>query len=424
LSTLRKAREITDAKIQFVSLVGKAANKHKFILTKAEDGDEPSFLSYGRILKADVDSHYITGIVYEPMTEDTDGDFMTEAEITKAAYHYAKFGDKVDIQHDFEPMEGAAVVENWVTKSDTVIEGQPVKKGTWLMTVEVNNSDIWDAVQKGDFTGFSMGGVCNYADSDVDLDAVNKTANADVTEKQGLLAKIAKALGLQPVEKGIFAEQFHEASRISRFWNAFNILQEILMRWDRREDRYVLNINEEEAREAMSEFVEAMTDILSEKSNIAKSIAAECPITKSGKKISAKNLSTIKTIYDNLGGFLSEVDVQEEDGNVNKSEIQAIVAKALEEAGITKAEPTADPAPAMADVTPESIQKMVADAVTKALAPKEAEPVTAEAVQKMVADAVAEAVAPILKTAGLPSNLNGEGVVAKGDDTHYLDGIL
>ena len=35
---LKKAYEITDAKIQFVSLVDKAANKRQFLLKKAEDG--------------------------------------------------------------------------------------------------------------------------------------------------------------------------------------------------------------------------------------------------------------------------------------------------------------------------------------------------------------------------------------------------
>ena len=35
--SLRKAYEITDAKIQFVSLVDKAANKRQFLIKKEED---------------------------------------------------------------------------------------------------------------------------------------------------------------------------------------------------------------------------------------------------------------------------------------------------------------------------------------------------------------------------------------------------
>ena len=82
MSKIEKAYAITDAKISFVSLVDKAANKKQFLITKAEHGSA-SFASYGRIVNADADSHYITGIVYEPLTEDAHGNYMTEQEITK-----------------------------------------------------------------------------------------------------------------------------------------------------------------------------------------------------------------------------------------------------------------------------------------------------------------------------------------------------
>ena len=63
---IAKAYAITDAKISFVSLVDKAANKKRFLITKSENGSA-SFATFGRILKADTDSHFVTGIVYEPM---------------------------------------------------------------------------------------------------------------------------------------------------------------------------------------------------------------------------------------------------------------------------------------------------------------------------------------------------------------------
>ena len=126
--SLKKAYEITDAKIQFVSLVDKAANKRKFLIKK-EAGGRATFTTYGRIVKADAENHYVTGIVYEPMTEDSHGNFMTEAEITKAAYYFAKNGSKVDLQHSFEPMDGAAVVESWIAKADFDFGGETIKKG-------------------------------------------------------------------------------------------------------------------------------------------------------------------------------------------------------------------------------------------------------------------------------------------------------
>lgn len=181
MKKLKKAFAITDAKISFVSLVDAAANKHKFLITKQEDG-KAGITTYGKIIKADAESHYVTGIVYEPMVEDTDGNFMTEEEIIKAAYWFAKNGDKVDLQHNFEPLSGATVVETWVAKADFEIEDTAVKKGTWLITVEITDDSVWKDIHDGKITGFSMGGVGQFSEEDTDLDNANKSKNTSKVE--------------------------------------------------------------------------------------------------------------------------------------------------------------------------------------------------------------------------------------------------
>ena len=133
---IKKAIEISDAKIQFVSLVDAAANKRQFLIQKAEDG-KASFTSVGKILMSDDTTHFVTGIVYAPLTEDSHGNFMTEDEIRKAAHWFVKNGDKVDLQHSFEQVAGVTVVETYVAPCDMEVGGQAVVKGTWLMTVEV-----------------------------------------------------------------------------------------------------------------------------------------------------------------------------------------------------------------------------------------------------------------------------------------------
>ena len=94
---IAKAYEISNARINFVSLVNKAANKHQFLIVKADDGNA-TFQTFGRIVKADTESHYVTGIVYEPMVEDSQGNYMTEEEIAKAAHWFMKNEGSVDIQ--------------------------------------------------------------------------------------------------------------------------------------------------------------------------------------------------------------------------------------------------------------------------------------------------------------------------------------
>lgn len=444
---LKKAYEITDAKIQFVSLVDKAANKRKFLLTKEEEG-KAAFTTYGRIVKADAENHYATGIVYEPMAEDSHGNFMTEAEITKAAYYFAKNGNKVDLQHSFEPLEGAAVVESWIAKADFEIDGEAIQKGTWLMTVEVADESVWEGIEKGEITGFSMGGLGNYSEEDVDLDNVSKQ---ETSEKKGLLKQLAEALGLKVVEKGAMAELYEERSKGTLFWNAFNSLEEVLYKYDNISGRWLYETDESRVRECLEEFGQIITSILTGGESITKAIQTDRPVEKAGKKMSGKNRETLKGIYESLGAFLKEFDDPEEtegpegeettktdkeEKNVTKQEVEQIVAKSIEAAlakatgkeaekpeGEVEQEGTEKEVKKSEELTPEVVEKMVEAAIQKAMTPPE-EHITAEQVQEMISTAVAKAVDPVLKSKGLPSNLGTDIEKSAGSEEHYLHGIL
>lgn len=456
---LKKAYEITDAKIQFVSLVDKAANKRQFLIKK-EDGGKATFATYGRIVKADAENHYVTGVVYEPMAEDSHGNFMTEAEITKAAYWFAKNGNKVDLQHSFEPLDGASVVESWIAKADFDIDGETVKKGTWLMTVEVADESVWEGIEKGEITGFSMGGLGNYSEEDVELDNVSKQ---ETSEKKGLLKQLGKMLGLTVVEKGAMAELYEERSKGTLFWNAFNSLEEILYKYDPITGRYLYETDETKVRECLEEFSQIITSILTGGGSVTEAIQTDRPVEKAGKKMSGKNRETLKGIYESLGAFLREFDDPEpeetgdpedtkkadkEEKQVTKQEVEGIVEKAVE-AALAKATNTAAKTPEEEEtdeegkkketvteakkkgggcvtkgeeLTPEGITAMVEAAITKALEPQR-EAVTVEQVQEMITAAVAKAVDPVLKSKGLPTNLGG-GVEKAAGEQHYLHGIL
>lgn len=194
---IKKAVEIRDAKIQYVSLVDRAANGRRFLVTKNEDGSA-AFSGYGRIVKFDDEAHYLTGIVYEPFVEDAHGNFMTEEEIRKAAYWFSKNGDKIDIQHSFSPADRVYVVESYVAPCDMNIAGELIAKGTWLMSVEVCDDEIWREVQKGGITGFSMGGYGRYSEENVTaVDAHNRRGGS----ANGVLKKLSAWLGFDDGEK-------------------------------------------------------------------------------------------------------------------------------------------------------------------------------------------------------------------------------
>lgn len=435
MPNIAKAYAINNAKISFVSLVDKAANKHKFLITKSDEDGKANFTSTGRILKADSETHFVTGIVYEPLVEDTDGNYMTEAEITKAAHWFMKNDGDVDVQHCFKKAKGVEVVESYVAKSDMDIEGQDIAKGTWIMTMEVTDDKTWDAIEKGDITGFSMGGVGEYSEEDVDLDNIEKAEGP-----KGLLAKLAKSLGLDVVEKGKVKDTYQKRIKADNFFTAWGALRNSLEGNFYNAEKGIwewgYSSDETEIANALSDFNEIVTDILTD-GNVAKSLKKHCksaekPIMKEGKSLSKKNLDALVGIRDTLNTFLSDY----EESNQGKGEgDNKTVKKEVD------------------DMTAEEITKMVGEEVEKAMKPiteqvaaiaksfdgdgtateSQSEGTSEEDIAKMVGAEVAKAVkpitdtlAPLMKSRALPGNLNDSGdgdPIEKGEE-HYLHGIL
>lgn len=432
---IAKAYAITDAKISFVSLVNKAANKKQFLITKSENG-AANFATFGRILKADADSHFVTGIVYEPMVEDTQGNYMTEEEITKAAYWFAKNGNQVDLQHCFEKCDGAAVVESYVAKCDMEIEGEAIKKGTWIMTMEISDTDVWEAIQKGDITGFSMGGMGVYSEEDVELPVEKRD------EPKGLLRRLAKAMGFDVVEKGAVKANFQRRVKEDNFYSAWYALRSTLEGNFYNPDtgmwEWGYNSDESTIREALEDFNDIVTQLLTSDGSIVKSLekaakSAPSPIHKEGKSLSAKNLSAIKGIYDTLGSFLADFqeepaetnNVQKEDVDMTSDEVKAVVAEEVKKAmdpvveqlkaitpvnkgdGEGGSEPPAhESAAPTGDVSADAVAKMVGEEIKKAMEP------------------VMKALEPVMKSRAIPGNLNDVAGAVEKQELHYLHGIV
>ncbi len=433
---IAKSYEISDAKIVFVSLVDKAANKREFLITKSEGG-KAEFRTYGRILKADIEKHFVTGVVYEPMVEDTDGNYMTEEEITKAAHWFMKNAGDADIQHCFEKAEGVEVVESYVAKCDMEIEGQPVKKGTWLMTMEVTDTNVWERIEKGEITGFSMGGKGAYSEADVDISNPDNPIEK-AGGKKGILKALASMFGMDVIEKGAVREKYKQRIVADNFWTAYYSLSNYLLEtYNPITDRFEPVSDESKICEALEDFNGIVMELLTNSNGVFKSIE------KAGKKMSTQNKETLQGIHESLGAFLSKFD-ETEDEEVSKSEVEKIVSEAIEKAisvqpgtaansgadgknCVTKGEGGGNVAPgsngASESVTAEDVNQMVQNAIQKAMQPKE-EILTRENVQEYIEAAVAKAMEPVLKSTGLPTNLNDEGIQKGAEEQHYLHGII
>ena len=180
-------REITNLIPSHVSIVDKAANKRSFLLTKSETA--PNVSKHIELLvKEDDPQQIVYGIVYEPDVEDAHGDFMTAAEIEKAAHIFMKEYQNIDKQHDFTSEVGK-VIESYIAPADFEIGGQQVTKGSWVMAVKVED-EMWGLIQKGEFTGFSLAGMAEL---------IERSAPTEDSEK-GLL-HLMKSL-IRRVSKG------------------------------------------------------------------------------------------------------------------------------------------------------------------------------------------------------------------------------
>lgn len=103
----------------------------------------------------------VTGVVYEPDSFDSEGDWMTEADIEEAERSFMLESGKIFYHHESEI--AAKVVESWLAPSDIQIEKDDgeveiIKKGSWLMTVKVFDNTMWNKIEDGTIQGFSMSG--------------------------------------------------------------------------------------------------------------------------------------------------------------------------------------------------------------------------------------------------------------------------
>ena len=143
---------LKDNNIDYIKF--EAAKEEKANRTKKE---KKVFEKYIPIIKSETEERIVSGIVYEPGELDTDGDFSNEEEIRKAAYDFMERVQTFKVNHQGEEVQ-VAILENYIAPQDLTISGQPVKKGTWLMTTRVLEDKIWDKIKKGEITGYSMAG--------------------------------------------------------------------------------------------------------------------------------------------------------------------------------------------------------------------------------------------------------------------------
>lgn len=112
-----------------------------------------------KLAKADEAERVVTGVVLQPNAVDAHGDIVSAAVVKKAAYNFlAKYNQNatLGVQHKMFGQD-LDLVESYVTQGDMKLGEDDIPEGTWVMSVRVNDDELWEAVQEGDLTGFSIG---------------------------------------------------------------------------------------------------------------------------------------------------------------------------------------------------------------------------------------------------------------------------
>ncbi|MEK4030703.1 XkdF-like putative serine protease domain-containing protein [Pseudobacillus sp. FSL P4-0506] len=392
-------RELINANITHVSYVDKGANQKQFFFTKS--AKQPDFQKEVKLFinKEEEEQQLVYGLVYEPDVEDSHGDFMTAAEIEKAAHGFMKDARNIDKQHDFNAGVGE-VVESYIAPADFTIGEQTITKGSWVLVTKASD-EVWEEIKKGAITGYSMAGTAETIEKQNEKPAVIPDKG-----EAGLFNMLKSFFTGEQVQKGAVRDDFERKKKHRDFWAAQSSFESAIRSYNWRTDDFEFEADEAKLREAIEDYVSILNDILLTE-NVAKSIG-EPPenIEKAGKKISAARMDKINAAFDALNELKAEVEEEEEE-EVKKEDI----AKMLDE----KLSP---------------ITKRL-DAIEKEEG-NVAEPSAEEELLKQFSAALDEKLTPITDRLEAVEKARGISKQANSDpeqehiqkDSHYLQGIL
>lgn len=363
-------RELKDATITHVSYVDKAANQKRFFLTKSEAA--PTFNKEVKLItKADDAEQLVYGVVYEPNIEDAHGDFMVQEEIEKAAHTFLKEYRNMDTQHDFKSGVGE-VVESYIAPEDFVVGTETITKGSWVMVTKASD-EIWEQIQKGEITGYSMAGTA---------EAIEKAAEEDKMMKSFFNTLKAFFTGeKEEIQKGKVKDQYEKDAKNRNLWTALDTFAYSIKKYNWETNSYEYD-SDEDIRTALTDLNEILSGILLS-DNIFKAMGKPTvSIEKAGKKMSAARMEKLQAAQTALNDILAEVEeAEKEETEVTEEQLAKAIEKALE--------PVVEKLNTLETANGE-VQKQVED-VKK----EEGEKPAAEDIVKQLEAAVEKALAPI-----------------------------
>jgi hypothetical protein len=123
-----------------------------------------------KLAEVDNEKHILMGAalipnkqIYRKMGKDEFYVFFSKETVKKASELFLKNGNQSNatLQHNSK-IDGMTVVESWIIE-DTEFDkskkyGFSLPVGTWMISMKVDNEDVWQRVKAGEIKGFSIEG--------------------------------------------------------------------------------------------------------------------------------------------------------------------------------------------------------------------------------------------------------------------------
>lgn len=137
---------------------------YKEDITKAQT-EEQGEDSVGTLQVAKSLDKDLMQVTYVSMNVGTDlhGDFTSEQEVRKAKESFNKSLQNCYLFHSV-PTISFSVIESYLLPLDGVLNGHFVQKGTWLITLQVHDEELWEQIVDGRINGISIGAMANVED--------------------------------------------------------------------------------------------------------------------------------------------------------------------------------------------------------------------------------------------------------------------
>lgn len=111
------------------------------------------------ILKQSEEERYVKGVVLVPDETDSQGDIYDAPTVRHACHWFMEHARQLGLMHETAlPDSKVCILENYVADHDGEVEGQFVRKGTWVLAARIYDDDLWQAVKEGRLTGWSIEG--------------------------------------------------------------------------------------------------------------------------------------------------------------------------------------------------------------------------------------------------------------------------